>query len=261
MTCRGGGYVRVRITKSKQVIKQFLQLLWLRWSCCGLSVSVILQSEVDANVILLSLWTRRNCKLLFTMRFVWLCSDKSQDSSKVGFETSIRGEHCSHVLLMKLFIPPRGGYFHSVWIALCCHPAAAENQARGLGQGEEEEEAPQGQQCPQVPPDWVRAVHERAPGAAASQEARGAFPWDHQDAGQRVEQAASRGETGTSALLLLAGCHCWGWERWLGRKVTEACGWNGVEEDISKWGAQVHMMNPGSATASPPGDLYPLGSV
>lgn len=53
---------------------------------------MILQSEVDASVILLFLWTRRNCELLFTMRLVWLCLDKSQDSSKVRFETCIHGE-------------------------------------------------------------------------------------------------------------------------------------------------------------------------
>ena len=53
---------------------------------------MVLQSEVDANVILLSLWIRRYCKQLFTMRLLWLCLEKSQDCSKVRFETYIHGE-------------------------------------------------------------------------------------------------------------------------------------------------------------------------
>lgn len=54
---------------------------------------MILQSEVDASVLLLSLRPRRNCKLLVTMRLVWLCLDKSQGSSKVRFETCVHGEN------------------------------------------------------------------------------------------------------------------------------------------------------------------------
>lgn len=169
---------------------------------------MILQSEVDAKVILLSLGTSRNCKLLFMMRLVWLCLDKSQDSSKAGLETCSHWENCSHVLLIELFIPSRDGYFHSVWTVFCFHFAAAKNQARRLGQRQEEEETPAGQQCPQIAPDRVRAVHEWAQGAAEGQEARSAFPRDHQDAGQRVEQAASWGETGTTALLVLAAWGC-----------------------------------------------------
>lgn len=40
------------------------------------------------------MWTRRNCKQLFTMRLLWLCLEKSHDCSKVRFETYIHGEGC-----------------------------------------------------------------------------------------------------------------------------------------------------------------------
>lgn len=59
-----------------------------------------------------------------------------------------------------------------------------------LDQGEEEEEADEGQQCTQGPPDGLRSLHERQTGAATSRAARRALSRDYKDAGQRVEQAA-----------------------------------------------------------------------
>lgn len=53
---------------------------------------MVLQLEVDANVIFFSLWTRRCCKQLFTMRLVWLCLEESQGCSTVRFETYVCGE-------------------------------------------------------------------------------------------------------------------------------------------------------------------------
>lgn len=63
--------MRVRRTKSKQTSnKKILAVELAEMIMLCLSMPVILQSEVDASVTLLSLWTRRNCKVLFTMRLV-----------------------------------------------------------------------------------------------------------------------------------------------------------------------------------------------
>lgn len=72
--------------------------------------------------------------------------------------------------------------------------ASTEAQAWQLDQREEEEEADEGQQRPQGPPHGLRPLYERQAGAAAGGAAGRALPRDNQDAGQRVEQAAPRGE-------------------------------------------------------------------
>lgn len=72
----------------------------------------------------------------------------------------------------------------------------AEAQTWQLDQGEEEEEANEGQQRTQGPADGLRPLHERQAGAAPRRAPRRALSRDHKDAGQRVEQAASRGEAG-----------------------------------------------------------------
>jgi len=91
----------------------------------------------------------------------------------------------------------------------------AEAPAWQLDQGEEEEEADEGLQRTQSPPDGLRPLHERPAGAAAGGASRRALPRDHQDAGQRVEQAAPRGQAGgggvvegsaLSALLIKIAC-------------------------------------------------------
>lgn len=65
-----------------------------------------------------------------------------------------------------------------------------------LDQGEEEEEANEGQQCTQGPPNGLRSLHERQTGAVTGRASRRALSRDYKDAGQRVEQAAPRGEAG-----------------------------------------------------------------
>lgn len=65
-----------------------------------------------------------------------------------------------------------------------------------LAQGEEEEEANEGQQRTQSPPNGLRSLHERQTGAATGRASRRSLPRDYEDAGQRVEQAAPGGEAG-----------------------------------------------------------------
>lgn len=72
----------------------------------------------------------------------------------------------------------------------------AETSQEQLDQRQEEEEATEGQQRPQSPVNRICALHERAPRAAEGGKARRAFPRDHQDARERVEQTAPRRETG-----------------------------------------------------------------
>ena len=95
---------------------------------------------------------------------------------------------------------PRYAYFlcqlplNNVVVVVVPLPAA-EAPARQLDQGQAEE-APEGQQRPQGAAHGLRALHERPAGAAAGGPARRALPGDHPHAGQRVEQAAPRGQAG-----------------------------------------------------------------
>lgn len=54
---------------------------------------MVLQSEVDANVTLLSVWIRRCSKQLFTMKSFWFSLEKSQDSFEIKFDICICGEN------------------------------------------------------------------------------------------------------------------------------------------------------------------------
>lgn len=71
---------------------------------------------------------------------------------------------------------------------------STEAQAWQLDQGEEEEEANEGQQRPQSSPHRLRPLYERQAGTASGWATRRALPRDNEDAGQRVEQASPRGE-------------------------------------------------------------------
>ncbi len=79
---------------------------------------------------------------------------------------------------------------------ICLFIIFAEASTWQLDQGEEEEEANEGQQCTQGPPNRLRSLHERQTGAATGRASRRALSRDYKDAGQRVEQAAPRGEAG-----------------------------------------------------------------
>lgn len=59
-----------------------------------------------------------------------------------------------------------------------------------LDQGEEEEEANEGQQCTKGPSHRLRSLYEWQTGAATGRTSRRALSRDYEDAGQRVEQAA-----------------------------------------------------------------------
>lgn len=59
-----------------------------------------------------------------------------------------------------------------------------------LDQGEEEEEADEGQQCTQSPAHRLCSLHERQAGAAPGRASRRALSRDNKDVGQRVEQTA-----------------------------------------------------------------------
>lgn len=72
----------------------------------------------------------------------------------------------------------------------------AEAPSWQLDQGEEEEEANEGQQCTQSPPNRLRSLHERQAGAATGRTSRRALSRDNKDVGQRVEQTAPWGEAG-----------------------------------------------------------------
>lgn len=82
-----------------------------------------------------------------------------------------------------------------------CFCFLAETPTWQLDQGEEEEEANEGQQRSQGPPDGLRSLHERQTGAATGRASRRALSRDYKDAGQRVEQAAPRGEAGQQRSL------------------------------------------------------------
>lgn len=85
-----------------------------------------------------------------------------------------------------------------------CFCYFVETQTWQLDQGEEEEEANEGQQRTQGSPNGLRALHERQTGAATGRASRRALSRDYKDAGQRVEQAAPWGEAGQQ----------WGSTRW-----------------------------------------------
>lgn len=71
-----------------------------------------------------------------------------------------------------------------------------------LDQGEEEEEANEGQQCTKGPSHRLRSLYEWQTGAATGRTSRRALSRDYEDAGQRVEQAAPWGKAGWSKKFL-----------------------------------------------------------
>lgn len=77
---------------------------------------------------------------------------------------------------------------------MCIFAISTEAQAWQLDQGEEEEEANEGQQRTQSSPHRLRPLYEWPAGTATGWATRCALPRDNEDARQRVEQAAPGGE-------------------------------------------------------------------
>lgn len=100
--------------------------------------------------------------------------------TSIGADTGLEYSARSHIFLV-------------FCVSACC---TVEAPAWQLDQREEEEEADEGQQRSQGAAHRLRALYERPAGAATGRAARRALSRDHQDVGQRVEQAGRRGEAG-----------------------------------------------------------------
>lgn len=94
---------------------------------------------------------------------------------------------------------PRRSLYRSLAVNEDRNNVLAETSQEQLDQRQEKEEAAERQQRPKSSANRVRPVHERAPRAAEGGKTRRAVPRDHQDARERVEQAAPGGETGQDA--------------------------------------------------------------
>lgn len=196
---------------------------------------MILQSEVDASVILLFLWTRRNCKLLFTMRLVWLCLDKSQDSSKVRFETCIHGEEVFAAMYSWWNCLFQMCLFSLSLNCLLFSFCSSKEPNEEAGPKGERGRNPLGTPMPPNRPSqgtcgsWTRVGSscERRGRKSLSQRSPGCWAM-----------------SGANCLLRRNGYHYTPlsslgmvtvkWGCWLVRKVAQAFGWNHIWEDISK---------------------------